>query len=232
MQPHGNDPLTPLDDRQDSSGPIPQISPAAAIEQRLDGLERMMADSIGRLDRLQHLVELVLSETHAHRRENAPMPEGNSRWSNEGFPILPRNWPVHFGTDRDDQQLAADDFLAGGWFPRESWGVWGSDEVHTLRFALEEYRGGYVTVHLGLRFFILPGMDRPGVDILANGYFLGNHRLNALGRIITLRLPPSCIGDGNIMLQLKHEAAISPASTGAVQDGRNLGVGLTTLDAS
>ncbi|HUD94253.1 hypothetical protein [Sphingobium sp.] len=204
----------------------------ATIEQRLDRLEHMMGDSIRRLDQLQHLVELVLSETHARRRDAAAATEGKTRWSDEGFPILPRNWPVHFGTDHDDGDHAADDFLAGGWFGREGWGVWGSDEVHSLRFALEEYSGGYVTVHLGLRFFILPGMDRPGVDILANGYFLGNHKLSALGRVVTLRLPPSCIGDGNILLQLKHEAAISPASTGAVPDGRVLGVGLSTLDAA
>lgn len=232
----GNDPLNPLDDMPDSTdptgGPIGEASAPSAIEQRLDQLERMMADSIRRLDQLQHLVELVLSETHAHRRDAAPAPEGKTRWSSEGFPILPRNWPVHFGADRDDGELAADDFLAGGWFGRESWGVWGHDTIQTLRFALEEYRGGYATVHLGLRCLVPPGMDRPGIDILANGYFLGSHKLGPGGRVITLRLPPSCIGGGNILLQLRHDAAISPASIGAAPDDRIIGVGLTTLDAA
>ena len=44
--------LSRLDDKQSSTDP--------AIERRLDKLEMMMADSISRLDRLQHLVELVM----------------------------------------------------------------------------------------------------------------------------------------------------------------------------
>lgn len=223
MQQQENDPLTPSDELQESAG---------AIEQRLDRLEHMMADSISRLDRLQHLVELVLSEAHLRRREDFSASEGNPHWSSEGFPILRRNWPVYFGSDRQDDELAAENFLAGGWFARESWGVWGSDAVQAIRFALEDYRGGYVTVHLGLHCFVPPGMERPSVDILANGYFLGNHKLGPMGRVITLRLPPSCIGDGNIVLQLQHDAAASPAALGAAPDDRILGVGLTMLDAA
>ncbi|WP_161633937.1 hypothetical protein [Sphingobium sp. C100] len=218
--------LSRLDDKQSSTDP--------AIERRLDKLEMMMADSISRLDRLQHLVELVMAECQARRLDHAARPEGGTRWSAAGFPLLARNHPVDFSSDTVPDADAAnpDDYLASGWFVREPWGVWGRDAIQGIRFALDDYRGGYVTVSLSLQCFVPPGAERPAIDISANGYFLGTHRLGAMLQIVKLRLPPSCIGDGDILLQLQHEAPLSPVSAGASPDPRILGVGLASLDVS
>jgi hypothetical protein len=190
-----------------------------------------MAQSASRLDQLQHLVELVLAETLARRIDGATGARSDVQWSDAGFPVLPRNVPVHFKAGTRAGEPDPDVYLASGWHVREPWGVWGSDAVHALRFALDRWRGGYVTVSLSMRCFLPDGVERPHVDITANGYFLGTHRLDAEQQIFRLRLPPSCIGNGDILLQLQHDAPIAPTSVGVAVDPRVLGVGLAMLSA-
>ena len=214
----------------------PRPSPAdqrmTRIEHRVARVERMMHDSLSRLDRVQHLVELLLNEAQAQRLDRAGAPDGATRWSPAGFPVLPRNAPVHFGSDRTDGPGDPDAYLASGWFARESWGVWGRDAIQTLRFALEDWRGGYASVNLALQCFVPPGGPQPQVDITANGYFLGVFHPGTMPAMAKLRLPPSCIGDGDILLQLTHDAPLSPSARGQAADDRILGVGLVTLDAA
>lgn len=231
MQPPENAPSNSLAFVPNPSGAMDNPLSAAAMDKRLAMLEHMMADSINRLDRVQHLVELLLNEAHARRRADGAPADGKTHWSDAGFPIIPRNLPVDFGTLRDNEAVNPDDFLASGWYAREAWGVWGRDSVQALRFALEEYRGGYATVNLALQCFVAPGIDHHSVDILANGYFLGSHKLGAAAQRVSLRLPPSCVGDGNILLQIQHDAPQSPAAADVSADTRILGVGLVSLDA-
>ncbi|MAX16140.1 MULTISPECIES: hypothetical protein [Sphingobium] len=208
-----------------------KASPEAALAARLDAIEARLADSSSRLDQVQHLVELVLAETLSRRLDGAPGSDPAIQWSAAGFPVLPRNVPVYFGSGTKTCEPDPDVYLASGWHVREPWGVWGSNSIHALRFALDRWHGGYVTVSLSLFCFLADGMDRPQVDISANGYFLGSHQLDAVHRVVRLRLPPSCIGNGDILFQFQHEAPVSPASHGIVVDPRMLGVGLVMLSA-
>ena len=206
-------------------------SSQAALAARIDAIEARLAETGSQLDQVQHLVELVLAETLARRLDNATEADPSHLWSAAGFPVLPRNAPVQFRSDTRAGEPEPEAYLASGWHKREPWGVWGSDAVHALRFALDRWQGGYVTVSLSLFCFLADGMERPHVDISANGYFLGSHRLDAKPRIIRLRLPPSCIGDGDILLQIQHEAPVSPVTHGIAVDPRVLGVGLVMLSA-
>ncbi|MCP1468498.1 hypothetical protein J3E64_000165 [Sphingobium sp. OAS761] len=202
------------------------------VEARLSRLETMAADSISRLDRLQHLVELVLGELHVRRREHDATAHDPARWSPGGFPLLPRNRPVQFGIDREEEGLAPDDFLASGWYARENWGVWGRDAVQAIRFSAADYHGGYLDLQLTLRSFVPPGGSLPDVDISANGYFLGSHRIGNAARVYRLRLPPSCVGDGDILIQLRHDSPQIPAKGDVLRDNRILGIGLVALSVS
>ncbi|MCI4588530.1 hypothetical protein MOK15_00205 [Sphingobium sp. BYY-5] len=224
MEQQDNDAQTPPDEVQTAS--------TATIEQRLGTLEGMILHSISRIDGVQHLVELLLNEALARRQTNTSRPETASLWSPAGFPFLPRNYPVHFGTERPFDYRDAQDYLASGWYDMEPWGIWGRDTVQTLRFALEEHHGGYVTVHLTLLALIPLGGNKVNVDISANGYFLGSFRVGPLPQLVQLRLPPSCVDGGDILLQLRPETTHSPASIGLAPDGRILGVGLVSLDVS
>jgi hypothetical protein len=189
----------------------------------------MMGESLGRMDRIQHGLELLVAETHARRLDHASGPQSATNWSTAGFPVIPRNLPIYFAAPTKDGQADPDVYLADCWHERESWGVWGRDALHALRFALDRWRGGYVTVRMALRAFQPIGKARPNVDFTANGYFLGSHQLGSVEQVIKLRLPPSCIGDGDVVLQMAHEAPLSPLSFGTANDGRQLGVGLAML---
>lgn len=207
----------------------PTGTDAAAIDQRLQALEAMLADSLGRIDRLHGIVDLLAAEIHARRREQSPDGVDPARWSAAGFPIAPRNRPVAFGLDHPPGDGPVEDYLVSGWWAREAWGVWGKDTGQTLRFALDDYRGGYVTLHLTVQAFIPPGSERPAVDISANGYFLGSHVLGSAPQTLRLRLPPSCIGVGDIILLLQHDNLLSPAALDLSADERMLGIGLLSF---
>ncbi|SEJ37176.1 hypothetical protein SAMN05518849_105245 [Sphingobium sp. AP50] len=198
----------------------------ARLDQRLNNLEVQMRDCISQVERTHHLAEMVLNEVHARRRQQKPdgAVEGR-RWSETGFPIIERNWPIHFSLSGEGA-----DFLAGGWSYPETWGIWGCGDRHALRFALDDYRGGYIELTLTVQGFAAPDAQRPTVDFIANGYFLDSHSLRPDPHGIKLRLPPACIGEGDIALHMKVDAAVSPASTGLNEDERELGVGLLTLD--
>lgn len=207
---------------------LPMADPAAAaLHQRIDLLEAKLNECLSLLERLHHFSELVLAEVHAQRRDAAPASEDGQRWSPAGYPVVRRNEPVRF-TDAIDNSA----FLASGWYDPEPWGTWGQEALQVLRFALEDYKGGYVDVHLTLQCFIAPGADRPTVDIAANGYFLGSFALRSMPQVVRLRLPPSCIGEGDISLHMTFSTPVSPISVGVSQDARIFGVGLLMLDVS
>jgi len=127
MQPPENDPSNSLTFVPDPFGPTDNPLSATAMDKRLSMLEHMMADSINRLDQVQHLVELWLSEAHARRRADGVSADGKTAWSDAGFTIIRRNMLVDFGTPRDNETVNTDDFLASVWYAREAWGVWGRD---------------------------------------------------------------------------------------------------------
>ncbi|EQB32870.1 hypothetical protein M529_07475 [Sphingobium ummariense RL-3] len=200
---------------------------AKALHQRIDLLEAKLDFCLSLLDRLNHFSELVLAEVHAQRRDAAPASESGQRWSPAGYPIVRRNEPVRFTNAFDNSA-----FLASGWFEPEPWGTWGHDALQVLRFALEDYKGGYVDVHLTLQCFIAPGADRPTIDVAANGYFLGSFALRSMPQVVRLRLPPSCIGEGDISLHMTFSTPVSPLAVGVSQDPRIFGIGLLMLDVS
>ena len=232
MQPPETDPPSPLDAAHDEIETAPASFDVRMIESRLAKLEQMVADGLGRLDQLQHLVELSFMEAHAQRRENVTPREGKTHWSEAGFPVIPRNMPIFFGTLHSNDAVDVDDVLIRGWYAREDWGVWGRDAVQEFRFAMESYSGGYATVHLGLQCFIPPGVNHQNIEILANGYFLGNFDLRGGLQTIRLRFPPSCIGNGDILLQFQQENPFSPSAFGTSLDTRVLGIGIVSIDIS
>jgi hypothetical protein len=175
------------------------------------------------------MVELLLAESQARRLEHGASATNKGRWSPEGFPILARSHLIDFGLDAAIETANADDYLATGWFAREAWGVWGRDAFQAIRFAPENYRGGYISVHVALQCFVPPGGAAPAIDFTANGYFLTTQNIGPDLRVIKLRIPPSCIGNGNVLLQLQHPCPLSPVSVGASVDPRSLGVGLASL---
>jgi hypothetical protein len=199
------------------------------LDQRLAALESQMRDCASQMERTHHLAEMVLNEVHARRRQQqqADGTAEGRRWSTGGFPVIERNWPIHFGLNGEGA-----DFLAGGWSYPEYWGIWGIGDRQALRFALDDYRGGYIELTLTVQGFAAPEGQRPTVDFIANGYFLDSHSLRPDPHGIKLRLPPACIGEGDIALHMKVDTAISPASTGLNEDARELGVGLWAIDVN
>jgi hypothetical protein len=197
----------------------------ARLDQRLATLEVQMRDCVSQVERTHHLAEMVLNEVHARRRQQSSNASEGRRWSEAGFPYIDRNWPIRFGENGDGA-----DYLAGGWWDAEPWGIWGRGDRQALRFALDDYSGGYVELTLMVQGFATPDAQRPTVDFTANGYFLGSHSLRPDAHCIKLRLPPACIGEGDVALHMKVSATASPASAGISPDERDLGVGLFTID--
>lgn len=166
-------------------------------------------------------------ETALARASGAPDATDDAtaaRWSATGYPFLERGQGVGVGHD-----LPPDDFLATGWWPAEDWGVWGRDAQHSLRFHIPDHAHGYVSVRLTLRAFVAPGHERPQVSITANGYFMGHFHLSATAQTLALKLPPSAIDQGDVILHLEHSDPRSPASIGIGADIRPLGVGFVAL---
>lgn len=202
------------------------LAALARLDQRLGALEIQMRDCISQVERTHHLAEMVLHEVHSRRRQRKTKgATSGRRWTNAGFPLIERNWPIRFGVEGDGA-----DYLAGGWWDAEPWGIWGRADRQALRFALEDYRGGYVELTLTVQGFATPDAQRPTVDFTANGYFLGSHSLRPDPHGLKLRLPPACIGEGEIALHMKVSATASPASAGISEDDRELGVGLLAID--
>ncbi|MFC3440466.1 hypothetical protein ACFOKF_04490 [Sphingobium rhizovicinum] len=201
------------------------LAAIAQIDQRLAALEGQMRDLGSQVGRVHHFAEMVLNEVHARRRDRQADDNGGRRWSEAGFPLIERNWPIRFGIGGDGA-----DYLAGNWWEPEYWGLWGREDTHAIRFALESYRGGYVEVNLTLIGLVGASAQRPTVEFTANGYFLLAHTLRPDEHTLKLRLPPACIGEGDVALYMKINPAISPQALGINEDDRVLGVGLISLD--
>lgn len=150
------------------------------------------------------------------QRNGTPVRVG--RWSAAGYPYLPRGQNVGV-----DGNLDPGDFLSTGWWGAEEWGVWGKDGNHRIRFHIPDHAGGYVDVRLALFGLAPAGRERPHVDITANGYFLGQFPLGGKAQTILLRLPPSSIEKGDVILDIQHSQPMSPASVGLSDDVRMLG---------
>lgn len=146
------------------------------------------------------------------------LPMRVSRWSAAGYPYLSRGQNVAVDGDLDP-----DDFLCSGWWGAEEWGVWGRDGKHSIRFHIPDHAGGYVDVRLALFGLASTGQERPHVDITANGYFLGQFPLGGKAQTILLRLPPSSIEKGDVILDIRHSEPMSPAMVGLSDDVRMLG---------
>ncbi|WHO39985.1 hypothetical protein PMI04_005160 [Sphingobium sp. AP49] len=143
-----------------------------------------------------------------------------------GFPYLARHTPIFFA---DGQNVGL--YLFGGWWPQEQWGVWGKEDQHCLRFALDSsYVGGFIDVILNVQGFPVPNMEEAQISATANGYFLGHFTLRSHPRRLRLRMTPSCIGNGDIFLQLQHSGPIAPGDMLNSPDQRPLGLGLISLE--
>lgn len=173
--------------------------------------------------RVQEL-EAALASAQAAPPHLHPSPAATDRWSETGYPLLERGQGAGIG-----YELPMDDFLATGWWPVENWGVWGRDGNHSLRFHIPNHSHGYVGVHLTLRTFVAPGHERPRIAITANGYFLGHFHIGTKAQKLSLKLPPSSIDKGDVILAFEHSAPHSPASLGVGEDCRPLGVGFIAL---
>ncbi len=225
-------PQRPLDPYKD-----PSASQDPAIDDRIRQLETELAAANARLDSMtgtidrlgQRLASLygqlsmpghMIPSTH-----QTPAPT-EFAMSASGFPFLPRNSVVRFDTIAPGQF-----FLGAGWWPQEDWGVWGKGESQSLRFCLDQsYVGGYVDAALTLRAFIPPDRPMPKLQIVANGYLLGSYALRGAEQRLKVRIPPACIGDGNIFLHLHFKDAAIPAAVIDSIDERMLGIGLIELE--
>lgn len=152
-----------------------------------------------------------------------PPPWGMSA---EGFPFLPRGESLNLWHDNPAARI----FLAASWWGQEPWGVWGKGAQHMLRFALDNsYHGGYVDIALTVQSLVVDN-DPPGLELVANGYFIGRHLLRSRVHRIVARIPPSCITDRNICLQLIHQRPAVPSEMGLGVDSRELGLGLIAME--
>ncbi|WP_313330387.1 hypothetical protein [Sphingobium yanoikuyae] len=143
-----------------------------------------------------------------------------------GFPYLTRHTPIFFA---EGQNVGL--YLFSGWWPQEQWGVWGKEDQHCLRFALDaSYAGGFIDIILQVQGFPTPDMEEEQISAVANGYFLGHFTLRSHPRRIRLRMTPSCINNGDIFLQLQHSGPIKPSDRLNSPDHRPLGLGLISLE--
>lgn len=175
-----------------------------------------------RLERLEIALEDALAALPHDDERNAGF---SGSWSSAGYPSLPPRQLVSFDGELDPRH-----FLVSGWWDAEGWGVWGRDGRHSVRLHIPGHSGGYVELHLTVRAFVAPGGGQNGVSISANGYFLGAFILNdATPQKLVLRLPPSSIDAGNVILYLHCSNPVSPAEAGVSDDRRTLGVGFVSM---
>ncbi|MDI1296266.1 MAG: hypothetical protein PSY12_10340 [bacterium] len=145
------------------------------------------------------------------------------RVNGAGFPILARNECIEFSN------LNNAIFLGGGWWGTEPWGIWGRGKSE-LRFCTgKDYAGGYLEVRLVVQGIPSTTAQRPSLQILANGFFLGDFEISGMQQPLRLRLPPAAIGDGNILMILDYSDPQIPVPVGGVSDPRTLGIGLISL---
>lgn len=145
-----------------------------------------------------------------------------------GFPLLERGVELAFAPEAGNGI-----FLAAGWWNEEAWGVWGRGARQSLRFAVgADYHGGFVDLTLTILCLIRPGGAAPSLSVVANGYFIRTVTLTGPARKYLFRLPPSCLGQGDVMVQLDYSDPLVPESEFDSIDVRLLGVGLTAMSIS
>jgi hypothetical protein len=174
--------------------------------------------------RIEWLEAKLEEARQALRPPAAPALAMEDRWSLAGYPFLPPGQLVSFGGDLDPR-----DFLASGWWAAEGWGVWGRNDRHAIRLHVPDHSGGYVDLHLTVRSFVMPDVPPPVLDITSNGHFLDRFELSGAQQTLKLRLPPSSIDSGNVLLHLRLSHATSPSSVGIDGDTRRLGVGFVSM---
>jgi hypothetical protein len=145
-----------------------------------------------------------------------------------GFPLLERGMELLFAPEAGNGI-----FLAAGWWNEEAWGVWGRGARQSLRFAVgPDYHGGFVDLTLTILCLIRPGGASPSLSVVANGYFIRTVTLTGPARKYLFRLPPSCLGQGDVLVQLDYSDPLVPESEFDSIDVRLLGVGLTAMSIS
>lgn len=148
--------------------------------------------------------------------------------SSAGFPLLERGIELAFAPEAGNGI-----FLAAGWWNEEEWGVWGRGARQSLRFAVgPDYHGGFVDLTLTILCLIRPGGTAPSLSVVANGYFIRAVTLTGPARNYLFRLPPSCLGQGDVLVQLDYSDPLVPESEFDSIDVRLLGIGLTAMSIS
>lgn len=183
-------------------------------------LRASLAQALARVDELEAAL--------ASNAPSAPQPalgRADRPCSPAGFPLLERDTELTFSPDAGNGI-----FLASGWWNEEEWGVWGQGARQSLRFAVgASYQGGFVDLALTILCLIRPGGLSPSLSLVANGYFIRTVTLTGPARKYLFRLPPSCLGQGDVMVQLDYSDPFVPASEFGSVDARLLGIGLTAM---
>jgi hypothetical protein len=186
-------------------------------------LQALLAQALTRIDELETALAVNVPATAAPVLGRADRP-----CSLAGFPLLERGTELTFAPEAGNGI-----YLAAGWWNEEEWGVWGRGARQSLRFAVgPDYHGGFVDLTLTVMCLIRPGGTSPSLSIVANGYFIRTVTLTGPARKYLFRLPPSCLGQGDVMVQLDYSDPLVPESEFDSIDVRLLGIGLTGMSIS
>lgn len=186
-----------------------------SLQQRIEEMDDRLAQALEGIATLEQEMAAI-----AARR--LPMVD----CSPAGFPYLARGINVNFAQHADGGR-----YLAWGWWSREDWGVWGSDQRHAIRFALDNsYQGGYVDVMLTVQVTPDPTALPPQVTCTANGHFLRTLELKGHNRRLHVRIPPAAVEDGDILLCFDHDHPVSGQMLLGNGDERIIGLGIIALE--
>lgn len=114
-------------------------------------------------------------------------------------------------------------YMASGWAFPESWGRWSLGTRSCLKFmpapALAAHEA--VVLHLKGRYF----GPVEATKVCLNGVNLGDHELLDA----RIPLPPGCLADGHLTVELTHRQPLRPADVGNSADQREIKFGLESI---
>ena len=121
---------------------------------------------------------------------------------------------------------------ASAWEDPEAWGAWSEGTHAGLRMRIDPVPAGALDLTLDTHVVVGPNVPERNVTLAANGRRIADvtYGLETSGQTLHVEVPAGTVGkDGVLALDFETLPAASPQTAGLSEDGRNLGVGLTSL---
>jgi phosphoglycerol transferase len=135
--------------------------------------------------------------------------------------------PIRFATGGEGLFMTA-----SAWEDPETWGAWSEGTHASLRMRLDPVPAGPLDLTLDTHVVVGPNVPERKMALAANGRRIADvtYGLETSAQTLHVELPAGAIGkDGVLALDFETMPAASPQTAGLSEDGRNLGVGLTSL---